>query len=59
MKILFLTQRYAPDATADKLTYDYLVTRVVNSLTPAIGTVLDNAKAVDYCNSDTWKVTIS
>ena len=59
MKMLFLTQRYAHDATAEDLTYDYLVTKVVNSIVPAVGTTLDNEKADEYCGDGDWKVTIS
>ncbi len=59
MKMLFLIQRHAKDATAEKLTYEYLVTKVINSILPPIGTVLSEAKCADYCNTDTWKVTIS
>lgn len=57
MKRLYLQQRYNATSTKDR--YGYVVKKVKNSTSPAIGEVLSKAEVDEHCNSKDWAVDIS
>ena len=54
-----LNREYFGDSTPNVDKHQYVVLKVVNSLTPAVRDTLTGAALNDYCNSDNWIVAVT